>query len=84
MDQLHGTLTPAFGRDYKTGEAALTAWNDGKDFRINCPAGSTYCSIRNTATYPVGHTLQLRWLKLTGVAVITRQSDGTYIGNFDK
>lgn len=84
---LHGTLTPAYGRDYKTGKAALAAWNAGKDFRINCPQGSTYCSVRDTTTYPAGHKLQLRWGRVqmgwTEVAVITRQADGTYKGNFE-
>lgn len=75
---LHGTLTPAYGRDYKTKEQALASWNSGKDFRINCPEGSTYCSVRDTEECPVGHTLQIRWMRLTEVAVITKQVDGTY------
>jgi len=29
------TVTPAYGRDYKTAKAALADWNAGKDFIIN-------------------------------------------------
>jgi hypothetical protein len=53
------------------------------DFRINCPEGSTYCSILDTEDCPVGHTLQLRYVKNTMVGVITKQADGTYSGTFD-
>ncbi len=77
-DLLHGTLTPAYGRDYKSRAEALEAWNSGKDFSINSPQGSTYCSVRDTADCPVGHKLQIRWKRLTMVAVIKRQADGKY------
>ena len=30
----HINLIPAYGRDYKTPEAALSAWNSGADFLI--------------------------------------------------
>jgi hypothetical protein len=29
------TVTPAYGRDYKSKKAALADWNAGKDFIIN-------------------------------------------------
>lgn len=83
MSYLYGTLTPAYGRDYANGERALADWIAGKDFRINCPSGSTYCSIRDGEKCPIGHTLQIRWKKLTEVAIITKQADGSWIGNFD-
>ena len=38
------TLLPAYGRNYKTEEAALLDWIGGKDFRIS---GGPYCSIRD-------------------------------------
>ena len=82
-DRLHGSLTPAYGRDYKTGAVALADWNDGKDFTINNPSMSTYCSISDTEDCPVGHTLQLRYVKKTMVGIITKQADGTYTGAFD-
>ena len=28
------TLTPAYGRDYKSAKAVLQDWNDGKDFIV--------------------------------------------------
>lgn len=38
-------LLPAYGRQYKTKEAAIQDWKDGKDFKIQ---GGPYCSIRDT------------------------------------
>jgi hypothetical protein len=81
---IYGTLTPAYGRDYKTGPDALADWNKGKDFIINNPTMSTYCSILDTEDYPVGHSLQIRWNKLIEVGIIKKQEDGTYIGIFDE
>jgi hypothetical protein len=79
---LYGTLTPAYGRDYKTGADAVAAWNDGKDFKINNPEmRGVYCSVRDTAKEPAGHKMQIRWNKLQCVDVITRQADGTYAGS---
>jgi hypothetical protein len=37
-------LVPAYGRTYATKEAALQAWNSGKDFQIY---RGPYCSIRD-------------------------------------
>ena len=83
--QLHGSLTPAYGRDYSSGEDALKAWNDGKDFKINNPMlPGVLCSIRDTEGYPVGHQLQLRWNRMQDVAIITKHNDGTYTGNFEE
>lgn len=79
---LFGTLTPAYGRDYKTGEDALKDWNAGKDFRINNPIMSTYCSIRDTETDPVGSTLQIRWNRNTEVGIIEKGEDGKWRGEF--
>jgi hypothetical protein len=31
------TLTPAYGRDYKSKKSALEDFNNNKDFMINCP-----------------------------------------------
>lgn len=35
---IHGTLVPAYGRDYKSAKALLEDFNNNKDFRIE-PAG---------------------------------------------
>lgn len=32
------TLTPAYGRDYKTSKAVLSDWNENRDFIICCIA----------------------------------------------
>lgn len=37
-------VIPAYGRDYKTGKAALADWAAGKDFKI---VGGPYCSNRD-------------------------------------
>ncbi|CAB4134454.1 hypothetical protein UFOVP273_73 [uncultured Caudovirales phage] len=39
------SLFPAYGRKYKTPDAVLRDWNDGKDFQLL--RGSPYCSIRD-------------------------------------
>ena len=41
------TLTPAYGRDYRSAAAVMIDWKAEKDFVLQ-PAGS-YCSILNTA-----------------------------------
>lgn len=32
---MYVTLTPAYGRDYKSGKTALADYNAGKDFMLN-------------------------------------------------
>lgn len=41
------SLTPAYGRDYKTPTEVFKDWSEGKDFRMHTPQGSTYCSVRD-------------------------------------
>jgi hypothetical protein len=43
------TLRGAYGRRYKTIEAAMTDWYDGKDFYIN--ELECYCSIRDAVAF---------------------------------
>ena len=33
---MHVTLTPAYGRNYKTKAAVIADWKGGKDFVISC------------------------------------------------
>ena len=40
-----GTLTPAYGRDYKSAKEVKADFVAGKDFVLNTFQGSTYCSI---------------------------------------
>lgn len=42
-----GVLTAAYGRNYVSRESILADFRQGKDFRVNWPGGSTYCSIRD-------------------------------------
>jgi len=53
-----GTLTPAYGRDYKTPAQVQKAFLAGKDFQWNHPWGRTYCSIRD---YQPGDTAKIRY-----------------------
>lgn len=59
------TLTPAYGRDYKSKAAVMADWNAGKDFIVQ-PSGQ-YIS-KNDA--PKGCTLNIRYKRLTLVCVI--------------
>lgn len=53
--QIH-TLTPAYGRDYKTKTAAIADLESGKDW-ITQPSGR-YCSTKDI---PQGATVTLRY-----------------------
>lgn len=41
------TLTPAFGRDYKSKKEILESLNKGEDFILNAYNGHGYCSVRD-------------------------------------
>lgn len=56
------SLTPAFGRDYKSGKDAEADFRAGKDFILQ-PEGQ-YCSIRDFAP---GATANLRYKKQQSV-----------------
>lgn len=65
------TLTPAYGRDYKTKAEAEAAWTSGKDFQIQ-PSG-VYTSIRDLPQ--LISECNIRWINiryraLSRVAVI--------------
>ena len=63
------TLTPAYGRDYKSMAAVKKDWADGKDFYVtDIMAGSSYAN-KDTAELK-GCTLNIRYKKLTQVCVI--------------
>jgi len=53
------TLTPAYGRDYKSKAAALRDFEGGKDFMFQ-PHGK-YCSIRD---FPKGTEVKIRYGKV--------------------
>lgn len=58
------TLIPAYGRDYKSAEAARKDWNDGKDFQI---AGGPYTSIRDVDQF---RSVKIRYAKKTKVLIV--------------
>ena len=50
------TLTPAYGRDYKSAAEALKAYKDGKDFVLNDVTSrwnGAYCSVRDNLPGPI-------------------------------
>ena len=61
------SLTPAYGRDYKSAREVTQAFLDGKDFEIASMFGSfggRYCSVRDFAQ---GVTVSIRYNRLTRV-----------------
>ena len=69
MDKLiGGTITGAYGRDYKSSKEMEKYFRNGYDFKVHLPYGSTYCSIRD---FEPGCKIQIRWNKMTEVDIIT-------------
>lgn len=58
------SLTPAYGRDYKSRAAVLADLSAGKDFQAQ-PSGSYF----NLQDAQPGDTLTIRYARLTKVAV---------------
>jgi hypothetical protein len=44
-----GTLSPAYGRDYKNRMSVVQDLNTGKDFMMQTYNGRGYCSVRDLA-----------------------------------
>jgi len=63
------TLTPAYGRDYKSLKEAQKDFDEGKDFRLNHFSGSTYCSIRDFQKGGV-EKVKLRYSKRTKIGIL--------------
>ena len=64
------TLTPAYGRDYRSAVAVMLDWKAENDFVLQ-PAGS-YCSILNTALLKASGVthIHFRYQKMTKVHVL--------------
>lgn len=61
------TVTPAYGRDYRSAKAAKADWKAGKDFIINdiaSPYDGKPCSIRD------GLNVVIRFNNLTKVTTV--------------
>lgn len=59
------TVTPAYGRDYKTAKDAKAAWQAGKDFQIATygPDDGRYCNKADMADEAV----MIRYKRLTQI-----------------
>jgi hypothetical protein len=64
------TITPAYGRDYKSRTALLTDWRAGKDFMASDIHNQGYCSIRDLDQFTNITHLHFRYNKLTMVHVV--------------
>ena len=67
-----GTLTPAYGRDYKSGKALKEDWDANKDFVINNPYGDQICNKTDlTKEHGKGVKLQARFKANRNVCMVT-------------
>lgn len=64
-------LVPAYGKDYKSKEEVLKAWNDGKDFLMK--PMDCYCSIRDKVAIKEGgyDSIEFRYSSRKKAFVIT-------------
>lgn len=67
------TLTPAYGRDYKSKAAMLADWDAGKDFVMHSVFDHTYCSVRDLASMAENgiESIQFRYGKMRKVFILT-------------
>ena len=64
------TVTPAYGRDYKTQKEVKAAWEAGKDFVIQDMMSPDCGRYINKADAPKGSTLNIRSSRNTKVLPI--------------
>ena len=74
----HGTLTPAYGRDYKSAKEFLKDWNEFKDFLLHNPSTVTYINREDAERYG-GDEFQIRWDKKTQTTMMKRGKDGMWV-----
>lgn len=65
------TLVPAYGRDYKNGKEVQTAWDEGKDFRIEDMSHPNYGAYMNNKDATPGMVLNIRYKKQMNIKQIT-------------
>jgi hypothetical protein len=73
MKNIHYTLTPAYGRDYTNKAYIEKDLRNGKDFILNTPLGTTYCSILD---FHKGETLNVRYMQKYHTTSFTLTEDG--------
>jgi hypothetical protein len=61
---MNETLTPAYGRDYKSSKAVLADWNSGKDFKM----ASTGQYVNNEDGK--GKNFNIRYSNLSKIVVV--------------
>lgn len=64
------TLTPAYGRDYKSKAEAIAAFESGKDFIANDYNKSGAFNINEMSK---GQTVHIRYKRLTMVCLYTKK-----------
>lgn len=64
------TLTPAYGRDYKSKKEVLEAWESGKDFQINNMFHPDDGRYINKADAKPGSRFNIRYKRLTMICPI--------------
>lgn len=67
------TLTPAYGRDYKSKKAVIEDWNSGKDFVIANmfhPDDGRYCNKEDIVKDGKENSVSIRYKRLTQICVI--------------
>jgi hypothetical protein len=62
-------VSPAYGRDYKSGSAAQQDWLDGKDFRIETLGRDTGRMINLPQAEEAGLKITIRYKRMTQVTV---------------
>ena len=55
------TLTPAYGRDYKTAKEAMDAFDAGKDFVLNDATSRWHGKPCSKRDFPEGADMKLRY-----------------------
>ncbi len=74
-DLMGVTLTPAYGRNYKSAEEVIEEFSSGKDFVIRHPMhrwNNKYTSIRDMK---LGEFIYLRYNKNKDITVFTKTED---------
>lgn len=64
------TLTPAYGRDYKSKKAVLADWDDNKDFIIAGLMHPRYTNKEDLRGDGYRCSINIRYAKLTRVTVV--------------
>lgn len=65
------TLTPAYGRDYKSKKAVKADWESGKDFTIADMFHPDSGRYVNKADLDPGERVMIRYKRLTQIAQFT-------------